>query len=203
MSEMMSSVSMFFLYAIAAVFAQNAAFSRALGVSRLVKLVDDSAADSAVFCLCLTLVQLLSAPLAYAANRWLPAGLGWAAAVRPLVLVLCSAAALGLVVLAASALRLPAAGRIAQTLPMATFNCAVLGCMLVTTTQSFTLAQTMGFALGSGLGYTLALLVVLEAQRKLRNRQVPGTFRGLPVNLLYIGILALAIYAFTGHAAAY
>ena len=45
----------------------------------------------------------------------------------------------------------------------------------------------------------LALLVVREGARKLDNENVPETFRGLPVTLLYIGILALAIYGFTGH----
>ena len=32
---------------------------------------------------------------------------------------------------------------------------------------------------------------------------VPATFRGLPITLLYIGILALAIYGFTGHMLAF
>ena len=41
--------------------------------------------------------------------------------------------------------------------------------------------------------------VVLEGQRKLDSQRVPAAFRGLPVALLYIGILALAIYGFTGH----
>ena len=39
MTLLLESLSSFFLYAIVAVFAQNAVFSRALGVSRLVKLV--------------------------------------------------------------------------------------------------------------------------------------------------------------------
>ena len=70
-------------------------------------------------------------------------------------------------------------------------------------TQSFTFGQTMGFALGSGVGYVLAVQVVLEGQRKLDSEKVPGIFRGLPVALLYIGILALAIYGFTGHTVAF
>ena len=57
----------------------------------------------------------------------------------------------------------------------------------------------MGFAIGSGLGYVLAVQVVAEGQRKLDHARVPEMFRGLPVTLLYIGILALAIYGLTGH----
>ena len=61
------------------------------------------------------------------------------------------------------------------------------------------MAQSLGFGLGSGLGFILAVLMVTEAQRKLRGRSVPEAFRGLPITLIYIGILALAIYGFTGH----
>ena len=45
-------------------FAENAVFSRALGVSRLVKLVDDSTVDTLVFGGLMCAVQLISAPLA-------------------------------------------------------------------------------------------------------------------------------------------
>ena len=151
----------------------------------------------------LCLVQVISAPLAWMANRWILTPLSFRAAVRPLVLVLCSAAALGIVIVVCSALRRPSTSRVAQLLPMATFNCAVIGCLLVTTIQNFTLVQTLGFAVGSGAGYTLAVLAVTEGQRKLQARAVPAVFRGLPVTLLYIGILALAIYGFTGHTAAF
>ena len=87
----------------------------------------------------------------------------------------------------------------AAVLPMATFNSAVLGVMLLTATQGFSWVQTMGFALGSGVGYMMAVVIVTEGQRKLRSRSVPAAFKGLPVTLLYIGILSLAIYGFTGH----
>ena len=51
--------------------------------------------------------------------------------------------------------------------------------------------------------YVLAVQVVTEGQRKLQSDAVPATFRGLPITLLYIGILALAIYGFTGHMLAF
>ena len=50
-----------------------------------------------------------------------------------------------------------------------------------------------------GLGYLLAVLLVTEARHRLRSRAIPSAFRGLPVTLVYIGVLALAIYGFTGH----
>lgn len=200
MSEVLKASGVFFLYAVAAVFAQNAVFSRALGVSRLVKLVEDPTVDTLVFGGLLCLVQLIAAPMAYFANIWIRT-FQYRAAIRPLVFILCSMVAflvvLGLVLLI---FKKSAFAKDAITvLPMATFNSAVMGTLLLSAIQSFSLVQTMGFALGSGVGYLLAVAVVTEGQRKLRGRAVPNAFKGLPITLLYIGILSLAIYGFIGH----
>ena len=45
----------------------------------------------------------------------------------------------------------------------------------------------------------LAVLLVTEARHRLRSKAIPKAFRGLPITLIYIGVLALAIYGFTGH----
>ena len=45
----------------------------------------------------------------------------------------------------------------------------------------------------------LAVLLVTEAQNRLRSKAIPAAFRGMPITLIYIGVLALAIYGFTGH----
>ena len=139
MNDVMQAVGVFFSYAVLAVFAQNAVFTRGLGVSRLVQLVGDERTSS-----------------------------GWFA------LLLC-------------------------VTPLAAVNSGVLGTVLVERTQSFTLEQSMGFGLGSGLGYLLAVMLVTEADRRLRSEAIPEAFRGLPITLIYIGVLALAIYGFTGH----
>lgn len=191
----------FFVYVVVAVAAQNAIFTRALGVSRLVKMVDDGSVELLKFGALLTFVQFLSSLLGYFVNRLLAgSSFAYKAAFQPLVLVLCSVVAFFVVLLGVALL----GGRIAakdyvELLPMATFNCCVLGTLLLTTLGGYTLAQTLAFSLGTSVGYVLAVLLVDEGQRKIQNRNLPATFRGLPVTLVYIGILALAIYGFTGH----
>ncbi len=203
MIEVLKALSVFFAYAVMAVFAQNAVFTRALGVSRLVKLVDDTTVDSLTFGALLCAVQLISAPLGYFVNLWL-AQYPYRMYIRPLVMVLCSTVAFFIVLLVVVVFfRLHGAREIVAVLPMATFNTCILGTLFISTIQSFSLVQTMGFALGSGVGYVLAVQVVTEGQRKLQSDAVPATFRGLPITLLYIGILALAIYGFTGHMLAF
>ena len=170
MSVILEALAEFVLYAVLAAFAQNAVLSRALGVSHLVRLVDDGATGN----------------------------------VRPLVFLLITTAACGLVWL----VYWQALGKkqsddahkeMGALLTTASFNSCVLGTMLIVTIQSLTLPQAIGFALGSGGGYYLAVVLVAEGQRRLRNRRIPMSFRGLPITLLYLGMLALAIYGFTGH----
>ena len=177
MIEVLKALSVFFAYAVMAVFAQNAVFTRALGVSRLVKLVDDTTVDSLTFGALLCAVQLISAPLGYFVNLWL-AQYPYRMYIRPLVMVLCSTVAFFIVLLVVVVFfRLHGAREIVAVLPMATFNTCILGTLFISTIQSFSLVQTMGFALGSGVGYVLAVQVVTEGQRKLQSDAVPATFR--------------------------
>ena len=200
MKEVVSTSAVFFSYALLAIFAQNAVFTRALGVSRMVQLVGDDRTSSALFGMMLCITQVLVAPVAFFAGRWFIAPLDNRAQLRPLVYV----AAIAVVCTAEELVlglgrRLPLAGKLLRIVPVAALNSCVLGTVLVERTQSFTLMQSLGFGLGSGVGYLLAVLLVTEAQHRLRSKAIPSAFRGLPITLVYIGVLALAIYGFTGH----
>lgn len=188
----------FSLYAVIAIFAQNAVFARGLGVSRLVNLVDDDATSSNIFGWQLFLLQLLVAPLAFYANRLLTP-LSNRTMVRPLAYLVCILIVVGVLYLIFSRFCKDNDNLWVQILPLAAFNTCVFGTIYIATKQDYTLVQSLGFGLGSGIGYFMAVGIVTEAQRKLRNRAVPEAFRGLPITLIYIGILSLAIYAFTGH----
>ena len=200
MKEVVSSSAVFFSYALLAIFAQNAVFTRALGVSRMVQLVGDDRTSSALFGMMLFITQVLVAPAAFFAGRWFIAPLDNRAQLRPLVYiasiaVVCLAEHLVLWLLRS----LPRRSQLLRIVPLAALNSGVLGTVLVERTQTFTLGQSLGFGLGSGIGYVLAVLLVTEARHRLRSKAIPKAFRGLPITLVYIGVLALAIYGFTGH----
>ncbi len=198
MSEVLHLVGVFFSYAVLAIFAQNAIFTRGLGVSRLVQLVGDKRTSSWWFALMLCITQVLVAPLAFYAGRLL-APLPNRAQLRPVVYLACIAVVCLFELVVLKLAKGPRSGQLIRILPIAAVNSGVLGTVLVERTQSFTLEQSIGFGLGSGLGYLLAVMLVTEAQNRLRSRAIPEAFRGLPVTLIYIGVLALAIYGFTGH----
>ena len=177
MRDVVNAWVVFFGYAVLAVFAQNAIFTRALGVSRLVQLVGDDRTSSWLFGLQLCITQVLVAPLTWYAGSWI-VSLENRAQLRPLVYV----AAIAVVCTAEELVlglgrRLPLAGKLLRIVPVAALNSCVLGTV----------------------GYLLAVLLVTEAQHRLRSKAIPSAFRGLPITLVYIGVLALAIYGFTGH----
>ena len=86
MKEVVSSSAVFFSYALLAIFAQNAVFTRALGVSRMVQLVGDDRTSSALFGMMLCITQVLVAPVAFLAGRFI-APLDNRAQLRPLVYI--------------------------------------------------------------------------------------------------------------------
>lgn len=198
MSDVLHLVGVFFNYAVLAIFAQNAVFTRSLGVSRLVQLVGDERTSSWWFALMLCITQVLVAPLVYFSGSFI-APLPNRAQLRPVMYLTCIAAVCLFELLVLKLAKGPRSGQLIRILPIAAVNSGVLGTVLVERTQSFTLEQSLGFGLGSGLGYLLAVMLVTEAQNRLRSRAIPEAFRGLPITLIYIGVLALAIYGFTGH----
>lgn len=198
MSDVLHLVGVFFSYAVLAIFAQNAVFTRSLGVSRLVQLVGDERTSSWWFALMLCITQVLVAPLVYFAGSFI-APLPNRAQLRPVMYLTCIAAVCLFELLVLKLAKGPRSGQLIRILPIAAVNSGVLGTVLVERTQSFTLEQSLGFGLGSGLGYLLAVMLVTEADRRLRSEAIPEAFRGLPITLIYIGVLALAIYGFTGH----
>ncbi len=199
MRDVVITSAEFFSYALLAVFAQNAIFTRALGVSRLVQLVGDDRTSSVLFGLQLCITQVLMAPIAWYAGGWITP-LTNRAQLRPLVYMACIAVVCVLEQLVLWAAKsLPYRSALLRIVPLAGLNSCVLGTVLVERTQSFTLGQSLGFGFGSGLGYVLAVLLVTEARHRLRSKAIPEAFRGLPITLVYIGVIALAIYGFTGH----
>jgi Na+-transporting NADH:ubiquinone oxidoreductase subunit NqrE len=115
-----------------------------------------------------------------------------------LVFVVCALAALAVVLAVIVAFRPHNQADLLAVLPMAALNTAVLGPLLISATRGYSFIQAMGFALGSGLGYAFAVLLTTEGERKMQSRSVPPTFKGLPIKLIYVGILSMAIYALTG-----
>ena len=83
-------------------------------------------------------------------------------------------------------------------LPLITTNCAILGLAIFQTNRAYGLAQGLAFAVGAGLGLTLALLLMASIRERLELASVPDVARGMGVVLIVAASLSLAFMGFAG-----
>ncbi|MDR2531321.1 MAG: hypothetical protein LBC82_00545 [Oscillospiraceae bacterium] len=91
-------------------------------------------------------------------------------------------------------------GRIKAYVHLSVLNCSVLGALFLNTQFGSALSGYIGFGIGTGLGFFLAGYLLYIAHPRLNSDLVPAAFRGLPITLVYVGIISLALYAFVGYA---
>lgn len=140
--------------------------------------------------LAVTLVTVLTAAAAWPLQQLVlaPLGLGYLQTLAFAAVVLL---AVGLVQLCA--------GRLGRSLglyfPLIALNSAVLGAA-VNTAGAASLAEALLSALGVGLGFLAALLLMGGVLSRLDEQYVPKAFRGLPIRVLAAAILSMALVAF-------
>lgn len=83
-------------------------------------------------------------------------------------------------------------------LPLITTNCAVLGLAVFATNKGYGFWEGMVFALGAGLGFTLALVLMAGLRQESELAPVPRLVRGTAMSLLIAGILSLSFMGFAG-----
>ncbi len=85
------------------------------------------------------------------------------------------------------------------TMGAAVFNCAALGSLLVPVGERLDLLSTIGYGIGMSLGFGFAVVIVSYGLSRLEYCRVPKVFKGIPIALIYIGLLSLAFYGLIGH----
>ncbi len=93
-------------------------------------------------------------------------------------------------------------------LPLIAVNCAIMGASLFmqqrinldpTNTQSIkSLADSIVYAVGSGLGWTLAITAMGAIREKMQYSDVPKPLQGLGITFITVGLMALAMMCFSG-----
>lgn len=83
-------------------------------------------------------------------------------------------------------------------LPLITVNCAVLGVSLFMVIREYSFLQSLFFGIGSGLGWTLAIVAMAGIRQKLKKARVPKGLQGAGITLIVTGIMALAFIGFSG-----
>ena len=83
-------------------------------------------------------------------------------------------------------------------LPLITVNCAILGVSLFMIIRDYTLIQSAAFGIGSGIGWTLAIVALAGIRQKIKNAPIPKGLEGAGITLIITGLMALAFIGFSG-----
>ncbi|MBN1308064.1 MAG: RnfABCDGE type electron transport complex subunit A [Chitinispirillaceae bacterium] len=89
-------------------------------------------------------------------------------------------------------------------LPLITTNCAVLGVTIINTDlnqvtgMQYTLIESVWNGVMSGVGFSLALLLMAGIREKTEFAPVPKALEGLPIAFITAGLMALAFLGFSG-----
>ena len=84
-------------------------------------------------------------------------------------------------------------------LPLITVNCTVLAVSLFMVLRDYSYVATLVFALGSAVGWMLAIMIVAAINEKLKLiGNIPKGLRGPGIVMIIAGIIALAFLGFGG-----
>ena len=83
-------------------------------------------------------------------------------------------------------------------LPLITTNCAILGASLFMVIRDYSFIVTVGYGLGSGLGWWMAIMAMAGIRQKLVVERIPKGLQGPGITLIITGLMALAFIGFTG-----
>ena len=185
-----------FAYALVGVFSQNVIFTVGVGAERALRLPISSrrvlrttGAVTVFSFISVSAMHLIRLGCAHvpALNRF-----------RVPLLVLCVAIAYLIVMIICRVCSARAFKVAAEVLPSGAFNTVVVMVGISSQMLGLSFAQSVGYAIGTGVGFLLATVLIHEAILSVDNADMSPAFVGLPSLLIYIGILAMAFIGVTG-----
>lgn len=82
--------------------------------------------------------------------------------------------------------------------PLLIANAGILGLSLLSIEADKGMLYTAALSLGAGLGFWLVLSLFSDLRQRACNDDVPLPFRGLPIELISAGLMAMAFLGFNG-----
>lgn len=195
----------YFLIIISAIFVNNIVLAQFLGICPYLGVsskLSTATGMSAAVCFVITLSTLVT----YLLNQYLlvPLGLTFLQTISFILVIAALVQMVEIVMKKVSPALYQALGIF---LPLITTNCAVLGVAITVVTKEFAfggamhtlnLAEAMVYAVATSLGYGLAMVLFAGLREHLSMNNVPKAFKGIPIALVTVSILAMAFMGFSG-----
>lgn len=195
-----------FLIVVSAIFVNNILLSQFLGICPFLGVsnkLSTATGMSGAVCFVITLATVVT----YLLNSYVlvPLGLQF---LQTIAFILVIAALVQMVEIVLKKVSPSLYQALGIFLPLITTNCAVLGVAITVVTKEFTfgggaahmlgLGQATVYALATSLGYGLAMILFAGLREHLALCDVPKAFKGLPIALITVSIMAMAFLGFSG-----
>ncbi len=147
--------------------------------------------------LAVTFVMTITAVVSWAINHWIliPHELDY---LKIVSFILVIASLVQLVEMFIRKISPPLYQALGIYLPLITTNCAIMGLALLAALRNYGFAEAVIFGFGSGLGFTLAIIIMAGIREQLDLADVPEPLKGAAIALVVAGIMALAFMGFVG-----
>ena len=90
-------------------------------------------------------------------------------------------------------------GSLGIFLPLIAVNCAILGGSLFMQQKDFAnIGESAVYALGSGIGWYLAIVMLAAIREKMAYSNVPKPLKGIGITFITVGLMGLAFMIFMG-----
>ena len=196
----------YFLIIVSAIFVNNILLAQFLGICPFLGVsnkLSTATGMSGAVCFVITLATVVT----YLLNRYLlvPFGLEF---LQTIAFILVIAALVQMVEIVLKKISPSLYQALGIFLPLLTTNCAVLGVAITVVSKEFAfgdgvphmlnLGEAVVYALATSLGYGLAMCLFAGLREHLAGNDVPKAFKGLPIALITVGIMAMAFLGFSG-----
>lgn len=147
--------------------------------------------------LAVTFVMTITAVVSWLVNHWIliPYGLDY---LQIVAFILVIASLVQLVEMFIRKTSPPLYQAMGIYLPLITTNCAIMGLALLTALKNYDFVEAVVFGVGSGLGFTLAIVLMAAIREQIELADIPEPLRGAGIALIVAGIMALAFLGFSG-----
>lgn len=194
----MENMLLFLTVAVTAVFMENTIFARSLGLTRNMFFMKNTQ-NIFIYGTVFTVIVVLSSCLTYFVNSFFFGAMN-TNVIRFFLYLVCVIIVYLVIYFYTKNIKVKIYDKIKYILHTATFNTALMSVFYISALEEYNFANSIAYAIGTGVGYTMALIVIFYARKRLSISPIPRSFRGVPILLLYMGLISLAIYGLIGFA---
>jgi Na+-transporting NADH:ubiquinone oxidoreductase subunit E len=189
------------------IFVDNMIFAYFLGMCSFLA-VSKNVKTAAGLGLAVIFVLLVTLPINYLLNRFVlqPGALAWAGMpdvdlsfLSFIIFIAVIAAIVQVVEMVVEKFSPELYSSLGIFLPLIAVNCAILGGSLFMQQKDFlNIGEATVYALGSGLGWFLAIVSLAAIREKMGYSNVPPALKGLGITFITVGLMGIAFMTFMG-----